>query len=127
MSHNHLHHIHIQVYYMHNHKIYHQSKHLCNEDDNIFLLHFLYLTMTNSKFGHLKFVKMKLMCVKRRGGKKNEIYIHLTPIQSPPSQSHALTLHAISQYPSPIQDDEHPSLQFGTSHDRNTFCPVDFE
>ena len=41
--------------------------------------------------------------------------------QSPPSQSHADTLHAWSQYLSVIQFGGHPSAQWGTDHAKNTW------
>jgi len=41
--------------------------------------------------------------------------------QSPPSQSHAVLLHARSQNLSPIQLEEQPSEHCGTGHDRYTF------
>ena len=41
--------------------------------------------------------------------------------QSPPSQSHAELLHALSQNLSVIQLAGHPSAHWGTGQDRNTW------
>lgn len=53
-------------------------------------------------------------------GRLDDFIFLLVPKQSPPSQSHAELLQALSQYPSLIQEPGQPSAQLGTGQVRYT-------